>query len=89
MPESESPATAAQSHAPLPATSLKAVFHVEELAQRWAVHPESVRKLIRARALRPLRGFRPYRIPFDEVRRYETHDEARARQEAILRRART
>jgi hypothetical protein len=54
---------------------IQAVFAVAELAERWRVHPESIRKLIRRRELKPLRAFRPYRITYDEVRRYETQNE--------------
>lgn len=61
--------------APLPANGLKGVFLVEELAQRWETHPETVRILIRERKLKPLRGLRPYRITFDRVREYEALDD--------------
>jgi len=44
---------------------------VEELAERWALCPEAIRRLIRAKNLKPLRGFRPFRITLDEIRRYE------------------
>lgn len=60
----------------LPAPAVKACFFVGELAERWQVHPESIRRLIRDRKLKTLTGFRPYRITFDEVRRYECLDEA-------------
>jgi len=55
--------------------AIQAVYSVAELAERWRVHPESVRILIRRRELKPLRAFRPYRITYDEVRRYETQSE--------------
>jgi hypothetical protein len=61
-------AEAAEVH---PAPAIKAVYTVAELAERWQVHPESVRILIRKRELKPLRSLRPYRITYDEVRRYE------------------
>ena len=60
----------------LPAPAVKACFFVGELADRWQVHPESIRRLIREKKLKTLSGFRPYRITFDEVRRYECLDEA-------------
>ena len=56
--------------------TLLAVYSVTELADRWQVHPESIRRLIRDKKLKTLSGFRPYRITFDEVRRYECLDEA-------------
>lgn len=59
-----------------PVANYKAVYSVAELAERWRVHPESIRRLIRDRKLKTLTGFRPYRITFDEVRRYECLDEA-------------
>lgn len=49
-----------------------AVYSVAEVADRWQVHPETVRRLIRERELKPLPSLRPYRITYDEVRRYET-----------------
>ena len=55
---------------------IKACFFVGELADRWQVHPESIRRLIRDKKLKTLSGFRPYRITYDEVRRYECLDEA-------------
>ncbi len=48
---------------------------VEELAERWALCPEAVRRLIREKKLRPLRGFRPFRITLDEIKRYESLDD--------------
>lgn len=71
---------------PLPEeqTSLQAVFLVEELAARWKTHPETVRMLIRERKLKPLRGLRPYRITFAEVRRYESLDDFTEKREAFL-----
>ncbi len=61
----------------------KAVFLVDELAQRWQTHPETVRILIRRKALKPLRGLKPYRITFDEVKRYESLDDATEIREAF------
>lgn len=70
-----------------PVALYKAVYSVAELAQRWNVHPESVRRLIRDKNLKALSGFRPYRITYDEVRRYECLDEAsEIRSEYIVRR---
>lgn len=67
----------------LPEPTLKAVLTVEELAARWCTHPESIRRLIRRKEIKKLRGFRPFRIPFDEIRRYETYDPAAERQQEI------
>ena len=50
---------------------LKFCLTVEELASRWALGPEAVRRLVRNKELRPLRGFRPFRFTMEEVRRYE------------------
>ncbi len=50
---------------------LKFCLTVEELASRWALGPEAVRRLVRSKELRPLRGFRPFRFTMEEVRRYE------------------
>ena len=44
---------------------------VDELAERWGLNPESIRILIREKKLKTLRGFRPFRITLDEIRRYE------------------
>jgi hypothetical protein len=57
--------------------SLKNCLTVEELAERWALCPEAVRRLIREKKLKPLRGFRPFRITLDEIRRYEALEEGR------------
>lgn len=42
----------------LPAPAVKACFFVGELADRWQVHPESIRRLIREKKLKTLSGFR-------------------------------
>ena len=73
---------------PLPEQNLKAVFTVQELAERWCLHPESIRRMMRDKKIKPLRGFRPFRIPFDEIRRYEQYDYAKERQKEILARKR-
>lgn len=44
---------------------------VEELAQRWALSHEAIRRLVRDKRLRPLRGFRPFRFTMDEIHAYE------------------
>lgn len=49
----------------------KFCLRVEELARRWDVCPEAIRRLVREKQLKPLRGFRPFRFTFDEIRRYE------------------
>lgn len=63
---------------------LKAVYTVQELAERWCAHPESIRRLIREKQIKTLRGFRPFRITFDEIRRYESFDSPEAKQRQIL-----
>lgn len=68
----------------LTTTSLKAVYTVQELADRWCTHPESIRRLIRDKQLKVLRGFRPFRITFEEIRRYETFDPVAAKQKELL-----
>ncbi len=58
---------------------LKFCLTVEELASRWALGPEAVRRLVRSKELRPLRGFRPFRFTMEEVRRYEAQTTNSAR----------
>lgn len=57
--------------------SIRHCLSAEELAQRWGLGTESVRRLIRTRQLKPLRGFRPFRITLDEIKRYEALEEGR------------
>jgi hypothetical protein len=58
---------------------LKFCLTVEELSSRWALGPEAVRRLVRNKELRPLRGFRPFRFTMEEVRRYEAQTSSSAR----------
>jgi hypothetical protein len=58
---------------------LKFCLTVEELSSRWALGPEAVRRLVRSKELRPLRGFRPFRFTMEEVRRYEAQTSGSAR----------
>lgn len=58
---------------------LKFCLTVEELSSRWALGPEAVRRLVRNKELRPLRGFRPFRFTMEEVRRYEALTTSSAR----------
>lgn len=58
-------------------SDLKHCYTVEELARRWDLCPEAIRRLIRAKQLKPLRGFRPFRITLDEIKRYEALEEGR------------
>jgi len=58
---------------------LKFCLTVDELASRWALGPEAVRRLVRSKELRPLRGFRPFRFTMEEVRRYEAQTSNSAR----------
>ena len=55
--------------------SPRVCFSVEEVAKRWGVAGGRVRRLIRDKHLKPLRGFRPFRITLDEIRRYEALDD--------------
>ena len=57
---------------------------VEELARRWDVHAELIRRLVRDRKLKAMRGLGKHRFTIDEIRRFETHDDAAERQKAIL-----
>lgn len=84
LPHPTDPGTIATFPGALPEPALKAVLTVEELAKRWCTHPESIRRLIRRKEIKTLRGFRPFRITFDEIRRYETHDAAAERRKEIL-----
>lgn len=68
----------------LPEPPLKAVFTVDELAARWCLHPETIRRMIRDKKIKTLRGFRPFRVTFEEIRRYETFDPAEERRKEIL-----
>lgn len=61
--------------AALPTSGLKGVFLVDELAERWEVSPERIRILIRERKLKTLRGLKPYRITYKDVREYEELDD--------------
>ena len=56
---------------------VKYVLTVEELAQRWSLCPEAVRRLVREKRLRPLREFRPYRFTLEEIRSFESGDKPR------------
>lgn len=61
-----------------------------ELAERWELGPEAIRRLVRSKQLRPLRGFRPFRFTMDEIRRYEQRDDAVDKRTALMgRRPRT
>jgi nucleotidyltransferase/DNA polymerase involved in DNA repair len=60
-----------------PAT--KCTLMVEELAERWSLCPEAVRRLVRDKQLRPLRDFRPYRFTLKEVLDFEENDTPRMR----------
>ncbi|MBC2593753.1 helix-turn-helix domain-containing protein [Ruficoccus amylovorans] len=60
-----------------PAT--KCTLMVEELAERWSLCPEAVRRLVRDKQLRSLRDFRPYRFTLKEVLDFENNDAPRMR----------
>jgi len=56
---------------------VKYVLTVEELAQRWGLCAEAIRRLVREKQLRPLREFRPYRFTLDEIRSFESNEKPR------------
>lgn len=53
----------------------KFCLSAEELAQRWDVSIERVRRLVRDKKLRPMRGLGKHRFTLDEIRRFETADQ--------------
>ena len=57
---------------------------VEELAERWGTHPESIRRLVRTKQLKPLRSFRPFRFTLDEIHRFEQQDPAVDKRAALM-----
>ncbi len=59
--------------------AVKFTFTVEELAARWSLSAEAVRRLVRDKQLRPLREFRPFRFTLKEVRDFEDSDAPRLR----------
>lgn len=44
-------------------------MNVSEVAEVFRVHPETIRRLIRHKKLRPIAGFRPFRVSRQEVER--------------------
>jgi hypothetical protein len=57
----------------------KCTLTVEELAHRWSLCPEAVRRLVRDKQLRPLRDFRPFRFTLKEILDFENNDAPRMR----------
>jgi hypothetical protein len=55
-----------------PFVPTKLVMTVPELATRWGRDPETIRRMIRRKELRTLRGHRPYEIALGEVYRFES-----------------
>ena len=53
----------------------KFCLSVEELAQRWDVSIELIRRLVRDKKLKPMRGLGKHRFTLDEIRRFETKDQ--------------
>jgi excisionase family DNA binding protein len=47
------------------------VFTVEEVAERWKVHPATVYKLVKAGKLKAFRVQRVFRIRMDDLEEYE------------------
>ena len=62
----------------------KFCLSVEELAQRWDVSIELIRRLVRDKKLKPMRGLGKHRFTLDEIRRFETKDQQVDKQ-ALLR----
>lgn len=65
-------------------------FTTDELASRWGKNPETVRRLVRQKMLRPIRGLgcRPYQFHICDILEFERKDEFIDKRE-LLRRART
>lgn len=65
-------------------------FTTEQLANRWGKNPETVRRLVRQKMLRPIRGLgcRPYQFHICDILEFERKDEFIDKRE-LLRRART
>ena len=57
----------------------KYVLTVEELANRWNLSPEGIRRLVRDKQIRPLREFRPFRFTLKDIRDFEDNDTPRLR----------
>ena len=55
-----------------PVVPAKLVLTVPELAARWGRDPETIRRMIRRKELRTVRGHRPYEIALGEVYRFES-----------------
>jgi hypothetical protein len=55
-----------------PVVPTKLVLTVPELAIRWGRDPETIRRMIRKKELRTVRGHRPYEIALGEVYRFES-----------------
>ncbi len=55
-----------------PAVPTKLVLTVPELATRWGRGAETIRRMIRKKELRTVRGHRPYEIALAEIFRFET-----------------
>lgn len=55
-----------------PVVPTKLVLTVPELAARWGRDPETIRRMIRRKELRTVRGHRPYEIALGEVYRFES-----------------
>ena len=53
----------------------KFCLSVEELAQRWDVSTERVRRLVRDKKIKPKRGLGNHRFTLDEIRRFEAADQ--------------
>ena len=55
-----------------PVVPTKLVLTVPELSARWGRDAETIRRMIRRKELRTLRGHRPYEIALGEVYRFES-----------------
>ena len=55
-----------------PVVPTKMVMTVQELAARWGRGAETIRRMIRRKELRTVRGHRPYEIALGEVYRFES-----------------
>ena len=53
----------------------KFCLRTEELAQRWDVSIDRVRRLVREKKIKPMRGLGQNRFTLDEIRRFENREQ--------------
>jgi hypothetical protein len=53
----------------------KFCLNTEELALRWDVSIERIRRLVREKKIKPMRGLGQHRFTLDEIRRFENREQ--------------